>query len=119
MLNPDAYFPALDTLTDPIRLAESRPVNDEALYRWAISTARNTGVIQETAFLEAQLALHAAVPKLEAFYQQHSSIQGLPGSEECRSWVDWYGTIICDVEELIHRVGHAAIDANHTTEISR
>jgi UDP-glucose:glycoprotein glucosyltransferase len=119
LLNPDAFFPALDALTDPARLAESRPSTDEAVYQWAVATVLKAGLLSESGFLEAQLALHAAVPKIEAFYQQRGSVSGLPGSEECRSWVEWYGDIICDLDTLAHRIGHATIGADNSTETAR
>ena len=52
------------------------------------------------------LALHAASPKLEAFYQYYADYQEArfkdAGLEDCGSWVDWYGQVVCDVETLVH-----------------
>jgi UDP-glucose:glycoprotein glucosyltransferase len=119
LINNDAYFPALDALTGPARLAIPSPTSDEALYEWAIATAVEAGFVKESSSLDAYLALHAAVPKIEAFYQQKGSLNGLEGSEDCRSWVEWYGDIICDVDTLSHRIGRATIDANNETHHTR
>lgn len=55
-------------------------------------------------------ALHAAVPRVEAAYSYyvdtHASRAG-----ECESWVDWYGEVVCDAEELRKLVGVETIEA--------
>lgn len=30
---------------------------------------------------------------------------------KCGSWVDWYGEVVCDVEQLAHLAGPETIDA--------
>lgn len=64
------------------------------------------------------LAMHAATPKLEAFYNYYDGTQGELGAESkytkgkvCGSWVDWYGEVVCDVETLAHLAGVEAIDS--------
>jgi UDP-glucose:glycoprotein glucosyltransferase len=89
------------------------------VYQWALATVQEAGIISESGFVEAQLALHAATPKIEAFYQQRGAVTGLPGSDECQSWVEWYGETICDLDTLVHRVGHATIDAEKSTAATR
>ena len=55
---------------------------------------------------EMHVALHSASPKLEAFYQyyndHHAGRKAESGKteEECGSWVDWYGEIVCDAKTL-------------------
>ncbi|KAJ3413453.1 hypothetical protein HDV05_008022 [Chytridiales sp. JEL 0842] len=52
------------------------------------------------------LSTHSGAPAVEAFYQFYKetvlpSFKGSAGfDEECGSWVDWYGTQICDPEAL-------------------
>lgn len=48
------------------------------------------------------LALHSAVPKIEAFYEYYNTIYGGEEEERCNggSWVDWYGSVICDGKKL-------------------
>jgi len=63
------------------------------------------------------LALHSAVPKIEAFFRYYvgSGLEarvrargGGAGAEgECASWVDWYGEVVCDLETLKKVVGEA------------
>ena len=60
------------------------------------------------------LALHAASPKLEAFYQYYNDYQAVKfkssGSSNCGSWVDWYGEVVCDVATLSRLVETQALD---------
>ena len=63
------------------------------------------------AFADITLALHAATPKIEAFYQyytDHHANKEL--GEGCESWVDWYGQIVCDLETLEKLVDVDTID---------
>ena len=53
------------------------------------------------AFADINLALHAATPKIEAFYQYYTDHHGNKDlGEGCESWVDWYGQVVCDLEAL-------------------
>ncbi|KAF9027018.1 hypothetical protein BDZ89DRAFT_1102004 [Hymenopellis radicata] len=58
------------------------------------------------------LAMHAATPKIEAFYQHYASQAG-DKAMVCGggSWVDWYGTVACDVETLVQLAGKETIDS--------
>ena len=63
------------------------------------------------------LPMHAATPKLEAFYNYYGATEGELGVESkyakgkaCGSWVDWYGEVVCDVERLAHLAGVEALD---------
>jgi len=50
------------------------------------------------------LALSAATPKLEAFYNYFESIHGEGLGANCESWVDWYGEVACNKEVLVRLV---------------
>ena len=53
------------------------------------------------AFADINLALHAATPKIEAFYQYYTDHHGNKElGADCESWVDWYGQVVCDLETL-------------------
>ena len=53
------------------------------------------------AFADINLALHAATPKIEAFYQHYTDHHGNKElGADCGSWVDWYGQVVCDLETL-------------------
>ncbi|KAJ7809887.1 hypothetical protein B0H14DRAFT_1493534 [Mycena olivaceomarginata] len=57
------------------------------------------------------LGLHAATPKIEAFYH-HYLTHTSNSAHECEggSWVDWYGEAVCDVEKLAQLAGVETID---------
>ncbi|KAF8905183.1 glycosyltransferase family 24 protein [Gymnopilus junonius] len=57
------------------------------------------------------LAIHAATPKLEAFYNYYVDHHSQSTGTQCGSWVDWYGEVVCDVETLAQLTGKEAIDA--------
>lgn len=50
------------------------------------------------------LYLHAATPKLEAFYQHYEDRHKDSTGTACGSWVDWYGQVVCDLESLVQLV---------------
>lgn len=64
------------------------------------------------------LALHAAAPKVEAYYQYYSDRHATKhqdvytNSTNCGSWVDWYGEVVCDLETLVHLVDFDTIDSS-------
>lgn len=121
--DPSAYFPVLDILTDPNTLPSTTPLSHEALHQLAFQSTVSLGYLSKPGapeYAEMQLALHAATPKIEAFYQHYTDTkrgrildteQGEEGGAKCGSWVDWYGEIICDVERLAHLAGPETIDA--------
>ena len=77
--------------------------------------AIDDGIIRQSGDLgivEMNLAMHAATPKLEAFYNYYEDTHNNSRGHECGSWVDWYGEVVCDVEGLAHLVGTEAIDAS-------
>ncbi len=84
-------------------------LSHEALEQRALQTALSAGYLSKPGSLEAvqaQLGLHSAAPKIVAFYQHYSDIVGTMNvsdeTERCGSWVDWYGRVVCDVDEFIH-----------------
>jgi len=104
---PSVYFDFLDRVTDPTRLLTSNPLTPEAVYQYSLGVATQDGLLSEPGALtavEMNLALHAATPKIEAFYNYYSNyVKDL--DPNCGSWVDWYGTIVCDVETLVKLAG--------------
>lgn len=113
--NPDGFFPLLDKLTDPKAHIFSQSLAPEALYQAGISSAVATGIIQDAndaVEVEMNLALHAATPKLEAFYQHYEENHNSSKGTSCGSWVDWYGEVVCDIESLVRLVGHETIDSS-------
>lgn len=118
--NPDEFFTYLDLLTGPEGLTSSRKMSPEAILQTALEIGIDNGIIQDVGALntvQMSLALHAATPKLEAFYNYYDGNQGdLEGGDAyakgkaCGSWVDWYGEVVCDVERLAHLAGVEAID---------
>lgn len=68
---------------------------------------------------ELQIALHAAAPKVQAFYQFYADQRySYEQSEGCGSWVDWYGERVCDVDTLARLAGHETIDSASQTSNS-
>ena len=102
--NEYAYFPLLDALTDPNTPPSIHTLTPEAIHGLAVETTSRLGLLQRAsslAFADINLALHAATPKIEAFYQYYTDHHGDKAlGEGCESWVDWYGQVACDVETL-------------------
>ncbi|KAJ7513036.1 glycosyltransferase family 24 protein [Mycena galericulata] len=107
--NPDAFFPFVHEVTDP-EIWTSQKMASEAVHQFALDVAATHGLLSDPgalATVEMNLALHAATPKIEAFYQHYLTHTEDP---KCGSWVDWYGEVVCDVEKLSHLVGIETID---------
>ena len=105
---PDAFFTFLDRLTDAKGLALSTSMTPEAIHQAALQIALDDGILQETGSLSAvemNLALHAATPKLEAFYNHYEDHHNHSRGTQCGSWVDWYGEVVCDADRLAQLVG--------------
>lgn len=102
--NERAYFPLLDTLTDPDTPPSVHTLTPEAIHGLAVETASRLGLLPKAgslAFADINLALHVATPKIEAFYQYYADRYGDSAlGEGCESWVDWYGQVVCDPETL-------------------
>ncbi|KAL9710152.1 killer toxin resistant protein [Leucoagaricus gongylophorus] len=113
--NPDGFFPLLDQLTDPKSYIFPQSLAPEALYQAGISSAVAAGIIQDPSDaveVQMDLALHAATPKLEAFYQHYEDKHNSSKGTSCGSWVDWYGEVVCDIESLVHLVDYETIDSS-------
>ena len=105
---PDAFFTFLDRLTDAKGLALSTSMTPEAIHQAALRIALDDGILQETGSLSAvemNLALHAATPKLEAFYNHYEDYHNHSRGTQCGSWVDWYGEVVCNADRLAQLVG--------------
>ncbi|KAJ6562664.1 glycosyltransferase family 24 protein [Mycena capillaripes] len=115
--NPDAFFPFVDRVTDPdiIPSSSSQPFSNEAVHQFALQIAASHGFLSEPgsiAAMEMNLGLHAATPKIEAFYHHYVTHTKDPN---CGSWVDWYGEVVCDVEKLSHLAGIETIDPTNSS----
>ena len=122
---PDAFFPLLDILTNPDVFPGNERLSPEALEQRVLQSALSAGYLSKPGSVEAvqaQLGLHSATPKIMAFYQHYSDMAGTQNisekTESCGSWVDWYGGVICDVDELIHLTGTEALDPADASSFS-
>ncbi|KAG7448716.1 uncharacterized protein BT62DRAFT_965246 [Guyanagaster necrorhizus] len=109
--NPDAFFPFVDSITNPETHALAKDLSPEAVHQLALQAAATSGFLSEPGALtavEMNLAMHSATPKIEAFYQYYSDLNS---EVDCGSWVDWYGTVVCDVETLVQLAGRETIDS--------
>ncbi|KAJ7264047.1 glycosyltransferase family 24 protein [Mycena haematopus] len=113
--NPDAFFPFVDRVTDPEIFPSSQPLTQEAIHQFALQVAVTNSFLSEPgsiATVEMNLGLHAATPKIEAFYHHYLTHAHDP---KCGSWVDWYGEAVCDVEKLSNLVGIETIDPTNSS----
>lgn len=110
---PDAFFTFLDRLTDAEGLALPASMTPEAIHQAALQIALDNGILQEIGSLSAvemNLALHAATPKLQAFYNHYQDHHNHSRGTQCGSWVDWYGEVVCDAERLAQLAGVQTLD---------
>jgi UDP-glucose:glycoprotein glucosyltransferase len=66
-----------------------------------------SGIIEDAealARIKMNLVLSSATPKLEAFYNYYESTHGEGLIGACESWVDWYGAVACDKDNLVRLV---------------
>lgn len=120
--NPDAFFPLLDQLTDPKLAPSHLSLKPEATHQAAIQVAIDNGLLSHHGSLQAvemNLALHAATPKIEAFYYHYVDLHNESAGTKCGSWVDWYGEIVCDVETLAQRAGVETIDPANGASLAK
>ncbi|KAG5636220.1 hypothetical protein H0H81_008754 [Sphagnurus paluster] len=118
---PDAFFPLLDKLTDPEVLRAPHSLSPEAVHQAALEIAAANGYLSEPgalAAVEMNLALHAATPKIEAFYHHYNDYHKDSKGAECGSWVEWYGQVVCDIEELVKLAGIETIDTSTKSSTS-
>ncbi|KAJ7785207.1 UDP-glucose:glycoprotein glucosyltransferase-domain-containing protein [Mycena maculata] len=113
--NPDAFFPFVHRVTDPEIFPSSQQMTNEAVHQFALQLAATHGLLSEPgamATVEMNLGLHAATPKIEAFYDHYLTHTEDP---KCGSWVNWYGQVVCDVEKLSHLAGIETIDPTNSS----
>lgn len=111
---PDGFFTFLDRLTDTEGLMSPASMTPQAIYQAALQIALDDGILQEAGSLvavEMNLALHAATPKLEAFYNHYEDHHNHSQGTQCGSWVDWYGEVVCDADRLAQLAGVEATDS--------
>jgi UDP-glucose:glycoprotein glucosyltransferase len=116
---PGAFFPLLDVLTSPDAFPVKDKLSPDAQQQLALQTAISAGYLSKPGALEvvqAQLALHAANPKIVAFYEHYSDSASRTRSAavdaaSCGSWVDWYGEVVCEAERLVHLTGPETLDS--------
>ncbi|KAG6819213.1 hypothetical protein H0H92_002283, partial [Tricholoma furcatifolium] len=85
----------------------------EAAYQAILEVAVENGYLKEPGSLAAvklNLALHAATPKIEAFYNHYIDHYNATNGDSCGSWVEWYGEVICDIETLVRLAGVETIE---------
>ncbi|KAF9051644.1 glycosyltransferase family 24 protein [Panaeolus papilionaceus] len=112
--NPSVFFEYLEQLTNPEVVPTFIGLSPEATHQAALQVAIDNSLLHEPsalALVQLNLGLHAATPKLEAYYNYYNEHHRNSPGTECGSWVDWYGTVICDVEALASLVKTEAIDA--------
>ena len=105
---PDAFFTFLDRLTDTEALMLPADMTPKATHQAALKIALDNGILEETdslSVVEMNLALHAATPKLEAFYNHYEDHHNNSRGTQCGSWVDWYGEVVCDATRLAQLAG--------------
>ncbi|OSX61274.1 glycosyltransferase family 24 protein [Postia placenta MAD-698-R-SB12] len=121
----EAFFPLLNSLTNPETLPNPPPLTPEDVHRHALEAILADGYLSVPGVLaavEMDLALHAATPKLEAFYQYYADRHASRLNEtrqDCESWVDWYGEVVCDAETLAQLAGVETIDPPDLGDVER
>ncbi|KAG6885729.1 hypothetical protein C0993_010556 [Termitomyces sp. T159_Od127] len=120
--NPDAFFPLLDKLSDPDVLPTPEKLTPEAAHQAVLEIATVNGYLNgpgSLAAVELNLALHAATPKIEAFYNHYIDHHNNTKGTDCGSWVEWYGEVVCDIEQLVKLAGVETIDSTTNPSPSR
>ncbi|KAK7047284.1 killer toxin resistant protein [Paramarasmius palmivorus] len=118
--SPSSFFPFIDTITTPGTFELFSNTAPEAIYGSSLGVAVANSFLPDASALssfEMNLALHAATPKIQAFYH-HYHIANQGRQIDCGSWVDWYGTIVCDVETLAHLARVETIDPTEKSSSS-
>jgi len=101
--------PTLFPLLSHFPLPE-RPRTQRDAYETIFNLASEYLDVSALASARARLALHAATPRLAAFAEHYDLRVSDPTAswgEDCASWVDWYGQIVCDTDRLL-RLANAA-----------
>ncbi|KAI1789267.1 glycosyltransferase family 24 protein [Ganoderma leucocontextum] len=121
---PYSFFHLLDGITDPsvFPLPKDKSSPEHAhKHVFDIALAMDH-LAAPGAYVAAEMhaALHSASPKLEAFYQYYNDHHAARmrafgrSGQECESWVDWYGEIVCDAKTLARLVETEALDPAET-----
>jgi UDP-glucose:glycoprotein glucosyltransferase len=107
----------LTILTDPERYPRES-LSPEAAYQYTLQSAISNGLLSAPGAqqaVELDLALRASVPKIKAFYQYHTDLSNSTAVDD-KSYVDWYGTRIEDVETLVQLLTHDTIEGTTANE---
>lgn len=110
LASPEHLFPVLNHF--PLQLKHVTP---KEAHKAVLDLAGIYLQPPEKAALNVGLALHAASPKLAA-QEIHKS-----GREGCEDWVDWHGSIACDVGELnrLVKISATASDLESQPKVRR
>ncbi|KAG1862437.1 UDP-glucose:glycoprotein glucosyltransferase-domain-containing protein [Suillus tomentosus] len=110
LTSPEHLFSLLNHFPLPLK-----PATPEESHNVVLDLATNYLLAPEIAAVNVKLALHAASPKLAAQHTHES------GREGCEDWVDWYGSIVCDAEELkrLVEISVAASDSESRPKMKR
>ncbi|KAG1851914.1 glycosyltransferase family 24 protein [Suillus subluteus] len=110
LASPEHLFPLLNHFPLPLK-----PSTPEESHNAVLDLAKNYLLPPEIAAVNVGLALHAASPKLAAQHIYES------GREGCEDWVDWYGSIACNAEELrrLVEISVAASDSESQPKMKR
>ncbi|KAG1823651.1 glycosyltransferase family 24 protein [Suillus subaureus] len=108
--SPEHLFSLLNHFPLPLK-----PATPEESHNAVLDLAKNYLLPPEIAAVNVGLALHAASPKLAAQHIHES------GREGCEDWVDWYGSIACNAEELrrLVEISVAASDSESQPKMKR
>ncbi|KAF8342557.1 UDP-glucose:glycoprotein glucosyltransferase-domain-containing protein [Cantharellus anzutake] len=110
--NSADFFPAFDLLTSPnsgiISTSSSSKRSQKETYDLAIEALQVNAFFAEPnskASVELSLSLHAAAPKLEAFYEFYKE-KFCAGADPTPqgSWVDWHGERLGNLDALKQRL---------------
>ncbi|TCD67335.1 hypothetical protein EIP91_000256 [Steccherinum ochraceum] len=115
--NPNAFFPLLHETTSEDSLLALQNSIPQELYQYVLDVALRQGYLADTstttlAATKMNLGLHSAIPKIQAFYQYYQDRHARRDADDCGSWVDWYGQVVCNAETLAHLAGVETIDAS-------
>ncbi|KAF9461692.1 glycosyltransferase family 24 protein, partial [Collybia nuda] len=116
--NSNAFFPLLERITNPDLLQSPHKLSPEAIYEASLQIAVTNGLLRQPGSYKAvqmNLALHAATPKIEAFYNHYVDHHSKSRGTNCGSWVEWYGEVVCDIETLVHLAGTETIDPSNSS----
>lgn len=114
---PNSFFPLLEATTNPERSPSIPPTSPKAIHDYVVATAIAEGLLTHPGALASvsmDLALHTSSPKIEAFFQYYTDQQKYREANisdaDCESWVDWYGQVLCGVEDLEQHIGVESIE---------